>query len=826
MFLKKYTSIVAYRLAEKLLQRNIRGKYKQAKSFYGLPLDVRIEQNTATLYSLLKSAGQHVPYYRDLFRQYKFKPEFLFESVSSFESLPYMTKAIIQEQGTRLFDERVTKFIHRQTGASTGPATSIYFDKHSLDWTAGNNLLALEWAGKKLGDKEVHLSSYFKDNSYRAISKEFFKCFALNRNNIFTSSYTEEQFNYLLKKITEARPYIMQGHPSTLYALACYVMDSGVIIRKPLFDVFESTGEKLTQHYRDTIEKTLGCMVYDRYGAAEFGVIAHETSQYRNCGCLPMFEHQVWGEEFTLGGGLNELVFTNLTNFAMPLIRYRMGDLGAVEQGEKGFFIKKLEGRIYEVVTLNGKKYLTHYFHDILTRVGGVSEFQILTDDNNELLEIMIVPMAGCNIEAVKQYIFTELGAVVTVRICSFSELKRFGWRNKFKHIVKKHQSICNNFSEIQTSDSNKKKILIVCHSLAINGANNHLRDLISHTKKYCDYSVLSVSEGPMRQVFEKLGMEVAIFAPERMPDWSEYSLVLGNTLMTTHILCNAISHTQIMITVHEAWNPDCLQQHIDAFEFGKYISEETIKRALLNAQAITFPALFQANLYRPLLSEQQNIQHIYCTVAVKEIQEYKGMVSRADARKQLGINPDSVVFVQIGTVTPRKNQVATLKAFEKFCQRNNHVNAQLYLVGARRSRAGESAYIDQILLYAEEANLQNKVHVVDTVPCAYVYMRAADVMLHPALNEVLPLAVLEGGAFELPVVTSNRDGLPEIITSGENGFLLDPLRLDAIVLCMEKLAFSPELRFKLGSALHSKVLEQHHPDSFQERWRNALCLR
>ena len=54
-------------------------------------------------------------------------------------------------------------------------------------------------------------------------------------------------------------------------------------------------------------------------------------------------------------------------------------------------------------------------------------------------------------------------------------------------------------------------------------------------------------------------------------------------------------------------------------------------------------------------------------------------------------------------------------------------------------------------------------------------YMRMFQLLLHPSFSEGLPRAILEAMSLEKPVIASTVGGIPEIITSGENGILVPP---------------------------------------------------
>src|SRR6185312_9291996 len=107
-------------------------------------------------------------------------------------------------------------------------------------------------------------------------------------------------------------PYLLQGHPSTLYALAVHLRDnhrdaSGV------FQVFESTGEVLDPKKRELIESTFRCRAIDRFGNAEFGVVAYEQiSEPSNR--LRVLDAVVWPETVDHESGSTELVLSGLLN--------------------------------------------------------------------------------------------------------------------------------------------------------------------------------------------------------------------------------------------------------------------------------------------------------------------------------------------------------------------------------------------------------------------------------------------------------------------------------------------------------------------------------
>jgi phenylacetate-CoA ligase len=818
--IRRRISNILYPLADKVLSRSIDVKLEFLRRHYALPWSCREERNIRSLHGILTHAGHHVPYYRDLFNKLNFNPDSVLSHPEALEKLPLLDKKIIQEQGNRLCDERHDrKMFRRVSGASIGPTVFTYWDEQALDWATATNIWSLETAGKRLGQRELQLYTPLRmPLTFSERCFDFCKRVVLNRANVFIADLSDESLLRLWRDICSIRPRLIQGYASTLYALARYVKKSR--LSGSPFDIFVSTGEKLEDHKRRFIDATFNCRTFDRYGTGEFGVLAHETPTTRCSDRLNLMDHSVWAEELPVGGNLSALAFTSLNNTAMPLIRYCVGDLGQIRRNKDAICLTSLERRVHDIVSVGDRYYPTYYFQEFLTKLGGFEDFQLHVNGNEGLEELSIVLPDNARQEEYKNALRQWLPDSVTISFNAKGNREE-AWRNKFRHIIK---DAAEDVVEAPLYCScSGKKLLIVCHSLAVNGANNHVRELVSLVTEKLTVDILSVSEGPMRQAFETLGASVSIYNPVKPPDFSEYFLILGNTLMTTHILNLALGKTPVAITVHESWRPEFLQQHIDAFEFGEFISEESIKKTLLGAEKIIFPAVFQKELYQSLLPRNRKLDHIYCTIPIEEIEGYQAMVTKKEARRQIGMDEDCLMFIQVGTVTRRKNQALTLQAFKEFCKRNPDVDSRLVFLGARRSRRDETVYVDAILDEIISCGLQTKVMVIETVPRPYPYLRAADVMLHPSLNEVLPLSILEAGAFHLPVIAARLDGLPEVIEDSVSGYLVDPTCIEEIVDKMECLATNSEICKRFGNTLYKRVLEQHHPSLFKDRWTQIL---
>jgi phenylacetate-CoA ligase len=428
---------IAYPIAESKEKRSVRPKIAELRQHYQLPVPERRRIAVERLAGMLEFAGAQVPYYRDLFSAKQFDPAKVRQDVRYLDELPYLTKDIIREQGPRMLSGPLEAGNHHacKTGGSTGLSCTIYYDQEGADYSSAVTSYARERIGKLRHRSELHFACRFPDEVVPEWpSREDFKCFAMNRSNIFFDRIDDQGLEEMWQTLKRRKPYLAHSHPSTMYALACYVQ------RKygggKAFEVFESSGELLESHAREVIASALRCRVIDRYGLAELGVMAYELDGHE--GGFQILESEGWPESRLSEGnpdGAHELVFTGFRNQLMPLVRYATGDLARVEENERGFFLTDVVGRIHDVVPINGVAHPTHHIQDMLDhRVGGIQEFQIDLRTTPPTLRIVLEPWA--NPEETTNKLRNYWQEAFTIAYVGHDDLVRVGSRAKFRHVV------------------------------------------------------------------------------------------------------------------------------------------------------------------------------------------------------------------------------------------------------------------------------------------------------------------------------------------------------------------------------------------------------
>jgi glycosyltransferase involved in cell wall biosynthesis len=180
--------------------------------------------------------------------------------------------------------------------------------------------------------------------------------------------------------------------------------------------------------------------------------------------------------------------------------------------------------------------------------------------------------------------------------------------------------------------------------------------------------------------------------------------------------------------------------------------------------------------------------------------------VDRAQARAELGLATNAFIVVNHGrTDIGRKGLDILVAAWTQFATRRPDVQA--YLIGSGQDHA---AFAQLLRQRAPDRLTWLSSYITDR-PRMRQWLSAADAYLITSRTEGMPVAPLEAMACELPVVSSDAHGLPDIFAAGEEhgGIVTAREDVGAIVTALERLARDPDLRSRLGRAARRRV-EEH----------------
>lgn len=175
--------------------------------------------------------------------------------------------------------------------------------------------------------------------------------------------------------------------------------------------------------------------------------------------------------------------------------------------------------------------------------------------------------------------------------------------------------------------------------------------------------------------------------------------------------------------------------------------------------------------------------------------------------RAELGVRANRINAIILGQVYRPKGQHFVLEGLRRIVDAQPDV--MLYIVGdsVLEEFAPYRAELDEIIA---RDGLQEHVRFTGWRTDALQVLRTMDIVIHPSLAEGFGRAVLESMALGLPVVASAVGGLREIVRDGENGFLVAPGDVDAIVERVTRLASDSALRERFGLEARREVFAHY----------------
>ncbi len=266
------------------------------------------------LIKLVQHAGQHVPYYRNLFENIGFDTS-AFRGRIDMHKIPTLGKEIVRTRQKELIADNARKFgiTWDSTSGSTGTPLHFVLDNAVQANKIAALLRSYRWTGYKLGEKTFSLQSYyFKDHNFKF--NRFYNILRFDSNKLKKDSALK-----VIKEINRIKPKFFMGFPFDILILSRFAEEEGISINSPQSIV--TYGETLSEKKREFLEKAYRCKVFDFFSLHECAAMISEC-EHGNLHLIEDFAyHEILEED-----GIRRLVGTSFYNFAMPLIRYETKD--------------------------------------------------------------------------------------------------------------------------------------------------------------------------------------------------------------------------------------------------------------------------------------------------------------------------------------------------------------------------------------------------------------------------------------------------------------------------------------------------------------------
>ena len=348
---------------------------------------------------LILYAHRHVPYYENIISSARLVHE---EKVclENFFNLPLLSKDDIRshfdELSSRELNER--SWIYKTTGGSTGQPLTVIHDNERIDWVNATKYLRNEWSRMRFGESRVRIWGSERDLFY---GKETLKV-RLNRwinNTVWLNAFTlsPKKMVEFVEIINRKEPKQIKGYTTCLYEFALFIERNGLEIFSP--DSIICSAGTVTKTVRDKIEQVFKSKVFNSYGSREIQAMAFECSQHNGLHVMsPIVYMEIVDSNgnHTKPGEIGEVVLTPFFNYAMPLLRYRIGDMAAWSErndcscGCSWPLVKNIEGRVTECFykedgTVVPPEFFIHLV-GVVQNDGWIEKFQVVQEDFNQIM--------------------------------------------------------------------------------------------------------------------------------------------------------------------------------------------------------------------------------------------------------------------------------------------------------------------------------------------------------------------------------------------------------------------------------------------------------
>jgi GT2 family glycosyltransferase/glycosyltransferase involved in cell wall biosynthesis len=336
-------------------------------------------------------------------------------------------------------------------------------------------------------------------------------------------------------------------------------------------------------------------------------------------------------------------------------------------------------------------------------------------------------------------------------------------------------------------------RVFVVTHDLSRTGAPM----LAAHLVHYLHgqghrVTVVSPKPGPMREEFEARGARVLVCPGMLMTPWVLDELFAAHDV----VLANTILSWRVVVSAKAAGKPCVWFIHESDFGQDYARAHPSIAHAFTSATRIAFPSLETEGRYRALNAGRQRVVHY-------------GIEPVSARRAAFEKVPDKLYVIVVGSIEARKGQEVLVSALGRVPLRVRRNLDVLMLGGALEPEYERRVRADAIHLGCVRFLSQTSfAEMIDL-------MATSDVLVCPSRDDPSPLVVFEAMALGKAVLSTRVGAVPELISDGESGLLVEKGDAAAMAAALVRLHDDRDLVVRLGTAARKRFEEHLTLDRF-----------
>lgn len=354
------------------------------------------ELQTRKLIQMLAHAYEETPYYKRLFDEHGLAPKD-FKDERDLKKLPILSKDQVRRNQAEFLAGSLKNgpLSIFKTGGSTGVPVEILKDPHTVELINATGLRVFRWTGWNIGEPVGMI--WGNPPIWTTVKEKLRDALIGPEIYLDTMSLTDASMSAFVQRWQQARPTLLRGHSHSIYIFASFCNKNSITTVRPTGII--SSSMMLLPSERKVIEQAFACKVTDLYGCEEVGLIGCECSQHNGMH-IDMENNYIelldqHGNDVKPGED-GAVVVTSLLNRSMPLIRYKMGDVASLAQGQCSCgrtlpLMNNISGRVADFLVRKDGSVVAgvSLVERTLTKFPGVAQMQIVQEDiNNIVLKI------------------------------------------------------------------------------------------------------------------------------------------------------------------------------------------------------------------------------------------------------------------------------------------------------------------------------------------------------------------------------------------------------------------------------------------------------
>jgi glycosyltransferase involved in cell wall biosynthesis len=352
-------------------------------------------------------------------------------------------------------------------------------------------------------------------------------------------------------------------------------------------------------------------------------------------------------------------------------------------------------------------------------------------------------------------------------------------------------------------------KVIQLVNGRDTGGAMTHILALLKGFSSSVQVVLVTLNEGPVTLTGREMGLEVHCLDGSLFSQYFQLSKIIRNSkdlaLVHTHgsranLLAGLFSFRRtvpIVTSIHSDYMLDYDETLLRRLVF-KPMSQWALKLT-------SYQIAISEGIKTLLISRGFKAENMYSVYNGLDFSKYEPTMSQEQFMADYKV-PYFEGVCYVGIVTrfhPVKGLDVFIKAAAQICE----VDPSIIFLIAGSGEAKAKGYYQQLV---DATGQSARIIMLGFIRPISNMIQLLDVNVLTSHSETFPYALLEGGYFGVPAISSRVGGVAELITHNETGLLFEDSNVDQLVEQINRLSKDAELRERLGKALQIRVKSEH----------------